>query len=36
MADKKTSKKTKKKTKKEPKIKTPSDVNLFDNRIIRL
>ena len=26
----------KKKTKKEPKIKTPSDVNLFDNRIIRL
>ena len=36
MADKKTSKKTKKKTKKEPKIKTPSNVNLFDNRIIRL
>lgn len=36
MADKKPSKKTKKKTKKEPKIKTPSDVNLFDNRIIRL
>ena len=36
MADKKTRKKTKKKTKKESKIKTPSDVNLFDNRIIRL
>ncbi len=36
MKETNTKPKAKKKKKKEPKTKTPSDINLFDNRVIRL